>query len=386
MSDAPALAAPAIDRRRQARELQASARPLVALSTQLRRAVLDSPEAMKRALAAAVERFERELAAAGWNERSIVAASYALCVWLDEVVADTPWGVDSLSLLEKFHGERDSGARVLRLLSRLAEQPEENQALLELFHACLSLGMTGGLRGAPDAAQQLEELRARLFMTLPQLGEATLSPAWRSAVRPSRPLWQRHLWLAALLLLALGALVVYSTAHLRLASRVDEVFASMQHMGPPGPAIRPAAAAGSQPVSAARLAPLLAADVGAGRLSVRDEAHRSVIAVPAERLFESDSTRLSQDGALLMARVAQALSAQAGKIVVIGHTDGRDARSARLPSAWHQSFEWAREAAGGLGRALPAERLAVEGAADFDDVPAGTAAAPRRRVDIVLYP
>ena len=75
-----------------------------------------------------------------------------------------------------------------------------------------------------------------------------------------------------------------------------------------------------------------------------------------------------------------------GKIVVTGHTDGRDARTARLPSAWHQSFEWAREAAGGLARTLPLQRLAVEGAADFDDAPAGASAPALRRVDIVLYP
>jgi type VI secretion system protein ImpK len=245
--------------------------------------------------------------------------------------------------------------------------------------------MTGGLRGAPDAARQLEQLRTRVFLTLPPSGDTALSPAWRSAVRPSRPLWQRHLWLAGLLLLALGALAVYSAAHLRLASRVDEVFASMQHLGPPGPALR-AVAAGAQPVAIQRLAPLLAADAGAGRVSVRDEAHRSVVSVPAEQLFESDSTRLSRDGVALLERVAAALSGVAGKIVVIGHTDGHDARNARLPSAWHQSFEWAREAAAGLGRTLPAPRLAVEGAADFDDAPAGAAAAPRRRIDIVLYP
>ena len=79
-------------------------------------------------------------------------------------------------------------------------------------------------------------------------------------------------------------------------------------------------------------------------------------------------------------------AAAASKIVVTGHTDGRDARTARLPSAWHQSFEWAREAAGGLARTLPLQRLAVEGAADFDDAPAGASAPALRRVDIVLYP
>lgn len=386
VSDTIAMAAPAADRRRQARELQARARPLVALSTQLRRAVLESPEGMKRALAAAVERFERELAASGWEECSIVAASYALCVWVDEVLADTPWGAGGPSLLERFHGERGGGDRVLRLLSRLAEQPQENEALLELFHACLSLGLTGELRGAPEAAQQIEKLRTRVFLTLPQAGDAALSPPWQAAVRPSRPLWQRHAWLGGLLLLALGALAVYSMAHLRLASRVDEVFASMQHMGPPGPAVRPALASGSQPAGAARLAPLLVADAGAGRLAVRDEAHRSVVSVPAQQLFEGDSTRLSGNGTALLERIGSALSGLNGKIVVTGHTDGRDARTARLPSAWHQSFEWAREAAGGLARTLPLQRLAVEGAADFDDAPAGVSAPGLRRVDIVLYP
>ena len=51
-------------------------------------------------------------------------------------------------LLQRFHGERDGSDRVLRLLSRLAERPHENRALLELFHACLSLGLQGALRSA----------------------------------------------------------------------------------------------------------------------------------------------------------------------------------------------------------------------------------------------
>ncbi len=374
----------AAELRRQARVLQASSRPLVALATQLRRAVLESPEGMKRALAAAVERLERELAVAGWDERSIVAASYVLCVWVDEVVADTPWGAGGTTLLERFHGEPGGGARVMRLLSRLAEQPERNQALLELFHACLSLGMTGDLRGAPDAAQQLDRLRTRLFLTLPSGAESELSPPWRTAVSPPRPVWQRHAWLAAVLLLGLGTLGVYTTAHVRLAARVDEVFASMQQIAPRGAESPPATPAASAPAAAPRLVPLLAEDLGARRIGVRDEEHRSVVSVPTEQLFEADSTRLTGEGAALLSRIAAALADRPGKIVVVGHTDGQDARSARLPSPWHQSFEWAREAAGALGRALPAQRLAVEGAADFDD--AGAATQPRRRVDIVLYP
>lgn len=384
VSEMAATAPPAAGLRRQARVLQASSRPLVALATQLRRAVLDSPEGMKRALAAAVERLERELAAAGWEERSIVAASYVLCVWVDEVVADTPWGAGGTTLLERFHGERGGGERVMRLLSRLAEQPQENQALLELFHACLSLGLTGDLRGTPDAAQQLDRLRTRLFLTLPSSAESELSPPWRAAVSPPRPLWQRHAWLAALLLLALGALGVYTTAHVRLAARVDEVFASMQQIAARGPAPRASPSAAPAPAASPRLAPLLTDDLGAQRVGVRDEQHRSVVSVPAALLFEAGSARLSSEGEALLARIAAALAGQPGKVVVVGHTDGLDARSARLPSPWHQSFEWARESAAALGRVLPVQRLAVEGAAEFDD--AGPATQPRRRVDIVLYP
>jgi flagellar motor protein MotB len=123
----------------------------------------------------------------------------------------------------------------------------------------------------------------------------------------------------------------------------------------------------------------------AGRVTVRDEAHRSIVSVPAEALFNTGSTQLAAEAAPLVARIGTALAAHPGKVVVVGHTDGSDARSARLPSAWHQSFEWARETANALGRTLPAERLAVEGAANLER--AGPAIAlPRRRVDIVLYP
>ncbi len=386
MSELATTLPPLHDEARQARVLHASARPLIALATQLRRAVLDAPEGMKQALAAAVGRFEREMAAAGWDEASLSAASYVLCVWVDEVVADTPWGAGGAGLLERFHGERDGGARVLRLLSRLAEQPRENRALLELFHACLSLGLNGQLRESPDAARRLEMLRSRVFLALPREAVA-LSPPWHSAVAVGPAPLLRRLALGGVLLLALGALGVYTTGRLLLAARVDEVFASMQMLqaatgsdkARPPPARGPGAGPATQ-----RLGPLLASDQAAGRLSVRDEAHRSVVSLSAGSLFEPDSTRLSQAGDALLARVGSVLAMSGGKVLVVGHTDGSDARSARLPSAWHQSYEWAREVSEALTRALPADRLAVEGAADLD-VPAGADQA-RRRVDIVLYP
>ena len=372
------LLPPSPDDAQRARALHAGARTLGALATQLRRAVGQAPDAMKQALAAAVARFERDLGTAGWDERGIAAASYVLCVWLDEVVADTPWGSGGAGLLERFHGEQDGGARVLKLLSRLAEEPRENRALLELFHACLSLGLTGTLKTAPDAARRLEALRGRVFLALPQ-ATVRLAPPLTSALAGRAAPRPRRIAFGALVALGLLAIGIYTASHLALARQVDAVFASMQQLSGPPPAPKP----GTAP-AAPRLAPRLADDASAARLVVRDEAHRSIVSVGAEQLFERGSTHLSSAGASLLGRVATALAGIDGKVLVVGHTDGSDLRSARLPSAWHQSYEWAREVADGIGRTIPAERLAVEGAADLQA--AAEASLPRRRVDIVLYP
>lgn len=361
------------------RALLASARPLVALATQLQHATPADPPRTVQALAAAVARFERDAQAAGCTERDVAAASYLLCVWLDEVVAHTPWGGDGAGLLARFHGEHDGSEKVLRLLSRLAEKPDRNRPLLELFHACLSLGLQGRWRGAAGAPEQLEALRGRVHLAL--RGDArgpALAPPWHSAVPPSRAWRWRRQALAGLLLLALSALGVYTASHLALASRVDAVFASMQRFSPA--ASPPPAPSAAQP-AVARLAPLLAEAAGAGRLAVRDEAHRSVITLAADALFERDSARVAEPQVGMLEQVAAALAGKPGKVLVIGHTDGTDARSARVPSAWHQSFEWARAVSDALGKRLAPERLAAEGAADLD-----TGRTPRRRVEIVLYP
>ncbi|EHR71437.1 type IV / VI secretion system protein, DotU family [Burkholderiales bacterium JOSHI_001] len=374
---------------RRSRTLSDSARPLMALATRLRRSVAVEAEHMQQGLVVGVGRFERELAEADWSERDISAASYLLCAWVDELVADTPWASAGPGLLQRFHGETEAGDKLLRLLSHLAEKPKENRALLELFHACLSLGLTGPLAHSPDGAQRLATLRARLYQALPQApadAPAPIAPPWRNAVTDLPPPVRRRKVVALLLAFSLLLLAGYTGSHLVLARRVDEVFASLQQLATPALVATAASApvAAPTPPAPARLAPLLKAEVAAQRLLVRDERHRSVVSVPASQLFSGAQAQLSADGRALLTRVAAALAPLGGKLVVVGHTDGQDARSARLPSAWHQSFEWAREVSGALAGALPAAQLSVEGAGSLADSAADSP--PARRVDIVLYP
>ena len=74
------------------RALLDAARPLIALATRLGHSAPTQPQKTLQALAGEVAHFERAAAAAGAAPREIAAASYVLCVWVDEAIADTPWG------------------------------------------------------------------------------------------------------------------------------------------------------------------------------------------------------------------------------------------------------------------------------------------------------
>ena len=181
--------------------------------------------------------------------------------------------------------------------------------------------------------------------------------------------------LPSVLLLGVLALGVYTASQLQLATRVDGVLASLQRLVPPRSASAPrlAGMAPAQAPAPARLAPLLRDDIAAGRLAVRDEAARSVAVLPVGANGPADAA-----GALT--RLGAALARQPGKVLVVGYTDGVDAPTARTPSAWHQAMEWARAAADRLRPALGDSRIGVEARVD------ASAAAPQRRVEIVLFP
>ena len=260
-----------------------------------------------------------------------------------------------------------SGDKLLRLLTRLAEKPREHRALLELFHTCLSLG----LRARMDLDNRDHEtLRSRVHLALQQVAPVpALMAPWHCAPAAASPPRAPRLALPAVLLLGVLALGVYSASQLQLAARVDGVLASLQQLMP----ARTATAAPAAGTAAAppRLASTLRDDIDAGRLSVRDEALRSVVVVGADALRGANGP---------LTRLGAALAKLPGKVLVVGYTDGSDPPTARTPSAWHQAMEWARGAADVLRPQVGDARLAVEARVD------ATAGQPPRRVEIVLFP
>jgi type VI secretion system protein ImpK len=148
------------------------------------------------------------------------------------------------------------------------------------------------------------------------------------------------------------------------------------------------ALAAPAPEAPSALSRKLAAAIGRGEVAVSDVPGGILIVLRSDELFGSGSARL--DAALHPAilRIADALNAVPGAIVVTGHTDDLPIRRARFPSNWELSSERARSVLSLMASRLrePA-RLRAEGVADSDPVAPNDSAANRarnRRVAILL--
>jgi type VI secretion system protein ImpK len=373
--------------------LLGAASVLLALAARLRATTAHaSQHELRCQLLARVGEFEATARASGLPRPKIIAARYVLCTFMDEVIATTPWGASGRwaerTLLQEFHEEAWGGDKAFKLLDRMGEDVAANTDLLELFYVCIALGFEGRYRGKPNGRAQLDAIAARLLQAIrPTIGEQTartLSLRWKGVEIPDRAVSAMPLWVV----FAAGALLVVGTVlvlNARLNAQARPVF--QQILALPS-ALRSELLERSAATARPRLAPLLRTDINEGVITVRDEALRSVVVVPADRLFVPGTARLDMRQSALLARIADALAAQPGRIVVIGHTDDKRVNSVQFPSNWHLSFARAGAvvqalAQGGAG----AERLRAEGRAEADpiagnDTPEGRAR--NRRVEIEL--
>jgi len=370
--------------------LVAAAAPLLNLTTQLRAAFHPDPAGLRETLARAVQTFEARARAAGIANEHVIGARYALCTFLDETAANTPWGEKiwaQRSLLVQFHNEAWGGEKAFQLLGKLAEQPSQHRNLLELFYIILALGFEGRFRVVQNGKAQLDALRERLAQMLQrERGEAPreLSPAWQTSARATRSLRDSvPLWAIAIIAV-LCLFLVFVGASWHLNNRSDPTFSKILALKVPPPA--PSKAAVIPP----RLQTYLPEEIRQGRVEVRDLADRSIVLVHGDGLFATGSADLSQGFTELLGRIGNAVGKVNGVVLVRGHSDNQPIRSARFPSNYHLSQARAEAVAGRLAEQLGGrQKIRSEGVADSEPlVPNDTPEhrALNRRVEIIVYP
>ncbi|MBQ1763068.1 MAG: DotU family type VI secretion system protein, partial [Aquincola sp.] len=370
--------------------LQAAA-PLLGTAARLRSMPQHpNPAALRAALAEGIKQFESTTRAQGLPNEQVIAGRYVLCTFIDECASSTPWGGSgawgSQSLLVLFHNEVSGGEKVFQLMGKLAENVPANRPLLELMYMTLALGFEGRYRVIDNGRAQLETVRERLAQMLKQAAptvDKELSPAWagvragQQRLRDGIPVW------VVAAVTALVLMLVFIALRMAINARTDPTFQALQSLdvkaAPPAPPPVPA----PQP----RLAGLLAPDIQAGLVEVRDYADRSVIVIRGDGFFEPASADVADRVKPLLGRIAAALKPLPGPVLVTGHSDNQPIRSVRYPSNWHLSQERADSVKALLAATLPADRLRAEGRADSEpvdsnDTPAGRA--KNRRVEITL--
>jgi type VI secretion system protein ImpK len=363
---------------------------------------------LRRAMIAAMRRFEVDAIATSMDTRSLRAARYALCATIDDIVLSTPWGKASSwvqqSMTSIFHNEVTGGERFYEILQQMQEDLGHHQPVVELMYFCLSLGFAGRYRVMPRGSSALAELRDGVYRTIRQRRgeiETELSPQWRGIdagqYRLSRriPLWGVGLATTGI------ATTIFVTLTLLLANVSDVAFAELFALPPRGQIIVPRKAplvpiAGTPAPSSAALAPggktydalrrFLDPEIRAGLVQVMQDAQAITVRLTNRNMFPSGTANLASSYGPLLARIGNALNGETGNVVVLGYTDNQPIRTPRFPSNFELSQARAEAVASLLHLSDP-RRLRAQGKGAADPIASNATAEGRqqnRRTEIVL--
>lgn len=343
----------------------------------------DDVSALRHEVIGAIRTYEKNVRRAEIEPRSAARACYALCGLIDEAVLNTPWGGESIwskqSLLITLYKEAIAGETFFRILKDAQRAPSQNLDLLELLFVCLSLGFQGRYRLAANGSERLTQIREETYALIRQhRGEydRELSPNWRGIEDPGPkvakfvPLWVAGAVAAAVILFA------FLGFSMRLNGQADPVYAKMKDLIPaavvlPPPAPPPASPPppGDEPAFLAKLRALLAPEIAAGTVDVREHGAAAQIVFFSKELFPSGGAEIAASFRPIVVRLGTFLSAYRMSVTILGHTDNVPIRTVRFPSNFHLSKARAESVANVLSPQMAAEaRLRVEGRADLEPV------------------
>ena len=351
-------------------------------------------------VAQAIEAFERDARAGGAPAEQVQVAKYALAATADDIVQNLPtedrhvW--TRYSMLVRFFGERTGGVKFFQELDRAKQNPAVNLGLLELMHACLSLGFEGVYRAAGGMGA-LQGLRRDLYETIRRARPKTiedLSPHWRGlTIGLAGNRLQIPAWAVAA---AAGALLlgVYLVLRHLLSSQAEALALKMSSFYP-DTEIQLGRTVAPPPEPKREISPqlqcirkALAPEIMAGRVSAEQTATTIFVRVGSVVLFPSGGATANAAFAPIAHKIAQSLDKQPGDITVTGYTDADPIKTLAFPSNFELSEARAKSAAALLKPNLvDPKRLVFKGKGAGDPVAPNDVEANKaknRRVEISI--
>ena len=320
-----------------------------------------------------IRQFEVDARAAGVPADQIETAKYALAAYADDIAQNLP-SEDSRvwtqhGMLARFFNERTGGGRFFKEIDRAKQNPAVNLGLLEVMHACLSLGLEGANR-ASGGPGSLQAIRRDLYETIRSAQPKTtedLSPHWRGQNIPlSHNRMQVPVWAVVA---TAGAILLGSYLYLRnsLSGQAEALALKMEQMHPnselniareipvkPPPDAQPRASTQLQRIRAA-----LAKEILMGQVEVVQSATTIFLRIGG---FPPAGAKVNATFLPIAAKIGAALDRERGPIHVDAYTDSDPVHTVAFPSSFALSEARAKSVASMLRLSLSQpNRVAVSG-------------------------
>ncbi len=338
-----------------------------------------------------VKDFDNAMVKLGTPDDQRNIARYGLCTVVDEAIQMTPWGTSAnwaqQSLLIHYFKENWGGEKFFQILDKMSETPERFTDLLELFYVCLALGFMGRFHLSDAAGRQaIVDLKDRLYVLIRRgrkNSDSSLSSSWKGLAVEARKFKGFGIFGLVACACALLSLSIFAWYSYSLSGAFEQI--SLDQLAIKRTELSRVALA---PAAKPRLAQLLAKEIDAKQLQVRDLKLESVVTLLGETVFESGSAAPTSRAVDLLQGVAKAIDQVDGQVVVTGHTDNVPTHTLRFASNFALSKERAENVKALIASNLrdPA-RISAEGKGDTEPVMANDQAegrAQNRRVEISL--
>lgn len=386
--------------------ITAAAAPLLILLGRLRLLIVDMQAVpLMNHVAQSIRDFEKKVLDAGVSQEDAKIAKYALCGTADDIVQNLP-GTDrgvwmQYSMLAQFFNVRTSGVGFFQALKEILANPAPRYDLLELMHACLSLGFEGQYRGAAGGDAELQRVRRDVYQTLRQLrmrNDDDISPRWQGMAKMMQNVGSAiPSWVIAGVV---GALLVGVFFMLRLiiSGDGDAMAARLIALNPSEPItierasfvpFKAPPAMAQTTTQLERIRAKLKDDIAAGGLAVEPVGKNIVIQVSNLLLFAPGKADVVPAFEPIAEHIAAALDKEPGPINVIGHTDNVKLKpSNAFKSNYDLSVARAKAVARLIeGKISDASRFSVEGKGEDEPIADNKTAdgrAKNRRVELSI--